>query len=133
MNYYTNPNNGYFMNNNDDRFNDEYYYDDYRNNVRYDYDNEKNGYGNEKRSCCVRRVEETYLCFPSYYNEDKCEKKEDNKENCFEGTFKICPKHYDNGKDYSYKHDDRDNKKENHKCGCRCHNRCGFCGLFRRW
>ena len=69
-----------------------------------DYDNK---YDHNKKHCCVRKIEETICCYPSYYNEENKEKK----------------------KDYCYKNE---NKEEN-RC-CRCSNRCfGFCGLFRRW
>ncbi len=146
MNYYQNSKNGYYMNNqNDDRYNNEYYYDNYSKDNNYDNDYNKNNYDHNKKSCCVRRVEETFCCYPSYYNEENKEdkwedKKEEKRDQCFEGTFKICPKHYDyndkeDHKDYDDKKDcrEKENKKEEHKCGCRCHNRCGFCGLFRRW
>ena len=91
---------------------------------------------NEKK-CCVKRVEETYCCFPSYYNEEKdgC-KKEDKKETyeypCYEGTIYLCPKKsHCNVKEDKYSKDDRCNKDNHHNY--RCHNRCGFCGLFSRW
>ena len=134
MNYYTDSKNGYSMNNKCNRHNDEYYYDDScfaRNNDSNYYDNEYDKNGRNRHSCCVRRIEETLCCHPSYYNE---EKKEDKKEKCFEGTFKICPK--EEHKDCNEKNDyyeEKDNKQTDHKCGCRCHNRCGFCGLFGRW
>lgn len=159
------------------------YYQDNRNDFSRDYDNysrnndysrdfdNKNSFDskndfdhNSKHSCCVRKVEETFCCFPSYYNEEKKEdKKQDKKEekkeckHCWEGTFKICPKHddyddkkddkkdynnkdyYNNDRDYDKKdecYDEKDNKKDEHKCGCRSNNRCcGFCGFnrFCRW
>ena len=141
MNYYTDSKNGYSMNN---KYEDCRHNDDYSKEF-YDKDFNRNNYGqNEKHSCCVRRVEETFCCYPSYYNEEKKEdkwedKKEEKKERCFEGTFKICPKYYDcndkdeKNNDHKNDCDERDNQKDDHKYGCRCHNRCGFCGLFRRW
>lgn len=124
MNYYTNSRNDYLINN---RYNNEYY-DNYSKNYDNDYceKNYNNGYDQSKRSCCLKRVEETYICFPSYYNE---ENKDNKKEKCFEGTFKICPKYYNDENDCK----DKEDKKDDHKCGCRCHNRCGFCGIFKRW
>ena len=131
MNYYTNSND-YSM------FNGNRYYDecnnDYNSNEDYNnyYNNTpcRNSY-HSKPNCCIKRVEETYLCFPSYYNEDKSDKKEDNKENCFEGTFRICPKF--NKKDDCNKCHNPENNEDEHKCARHCHKRCGFCGLFRRW
>ena len=112
MNYYQDSRNDYYATNNQNN---------------YDYN--KNDYGHdENRTCCVRRVEETYLCFPSYYNEEKDDKKEEKKERCFEGTFRICPKCENQEK----KNND-DHSKNEQRFDCRCHQRCGFCGLFRRW
>lgn len=120
-------------------------YDNYSGNNYYDYNTNDNYYHN-KPSCCVRKVEETYCCFPSYYNEDK---KEDNKSQikCCEGTFKICPKHC-----YDEKPNDNKCIKHNETNYCNCtnqndcyekdysnHNRqqhkCCFCNLFKncRW
>lgn len=144
MNYYQDSNNGYLMNNQyDDRYNNEYYYDDYSKG------NSKSGCNNDfkhcncqnlKSHCCVKKVEETYLCFPSYYNEEKEDKKEEKKEEkhypCYQGTFKLYPPCCFNRKDD--KKDDcdkKDDKKENTR-GC-CRNRCCFCcnlgNCFHRW
>ena len=137
MNYYQD---NYSMNNRND------YYDDYSRYSKntYEKDNKSEIYDrfDNKRSCCLRKVEETFCCYPSYYNEYKKEdKKEEKKEcNCWEGSFRICPKN----ENYNHKHDccnsnkhdceEKYNHKDEHNSGCRCHNRCcGFCGLFRRW
>ena len=114
----------------------------YYNNEYNNYENEKNN-GTKKDSCCIKRVEETFYCFPSYYNEEK-EDKEVKKEKCFEGTFKICPNH--NCDDKQFNKDAYNNDKNNHgeeneikkeeQKGCKNQNRCCcFCGFnrFFRW
>ena len=96
-----------------------------------DYDNYYNH--NERKNCCLKRVEETFVCFPSYYNEEKKEdcKKEDNNNfyPSYEGTFRIWPTNaYGNGKD--------DNENHCHHNENKCYrNRCCFCcGIFgKRW
>ena len=117
------------------------------NNYQFNYDNNcsaNNNYDNcynsnyykniyNKHSCCMRRVEETYVCFPSYYNEEKEEVNNNKKEICYEGTFKICPKCCENKTDNHNKYcDDRIAYQDNKKNSCHCQHRCGFCGLFRR-
>lgn len=133
MNYYTNSNNDCCMNNRFNDYSDEYAYNDFDQNNNYYssnsdyYNHEKNNY--KEHSCCVKKVEETFCCYPSYYNE---EKKDDQKEKCFEGTFKICPKCYENKQCHNFQECDN-HKRDEHKCNCRCHNRCNFCRLFRFW
>lgn len=113
---------------------------DYYNNEFSNYSNEKDN-NFKKDSCCVKRVEETFCCIPSYYNEEK-EDKVDTKEKCFEGTFRICPKSYDcnqnNRKNDSCKQEDinnscyEDGKKKCREDNCRMnHHSCCFCRLFR--
>lgn len=101
--------------------------------------NQNNDYDyNTKRPCCVKRVEETFCCYPSYYNEEKKEEKKEKQQEYWEGTFKIYPKkECDKRQDNDYKHENRcERKEDNHEC-CRNHNRCclGLCNLFRncRW
>ncbi len=104
-----------------------HYYQD----ERFGYSNSqtKNDYNN--KSCCFKKVEETFCCFPSYYNEEdtKDERKEDK---CWEGTFKICPKQehdykkdYDNEKDCDKRHNNRNNNQ--------CHRCFNPCCWLRRW
>ena len=97
-------------------------------NERNNYEYNKNYYNNDnyeqynKKNCCVKRVEETFCCFPSYYNEEKTEKKQE----CWEGTFKIYPKHNDN----DYEKCNQTQKENQH------HSRnCCFGNWFRncRW
>ena len=129
MKYYQDIRNGCSMNNyTDNRYSD---YNDYSNNYTNEYFSNKND--NEKKCpYCLRKIEETFCCFPSYYNEDKKEYKVDEKHYpIYEGTVKLYPK-----LDCFDKKDDRCDRNDNineHKCECRCHNRCGLCGLFRRW
>ena len=104
-----------------------------------DYYNEYGNYSNEKDNnfkkdtCCVKRVQETFCCFPSYYNEEK-EEKAYKKEECFEGTFKICPKTCD-GNQNNRKSDNSTQEDRNNSCyqdNCRMNHRpCCFCRLFR--
>jgi len=98
------------------------------------YQDEKLGYSNfqdknknctdRNHSCCFKKVEESFYCFPSYYNED--EKKDDRKEEkCWEGTFKICPRH-----DFDSKSEHKDEKTyRTNNCNC-CFNPCSW---FKRW
>ena len=126
MNYYQDSNFGCCINKNN--------YDNFNDYSRKNYNN-SNEYANNdwNHQYCVKKIEETFCCYPSYYNEDK---KEDNKEKCFEGTFKICPKrynHYDCGK---FEKNDCYNKNDEQNCGCKNNNRCcGFCGFNKlfRW
>ena len=70
---------------------------------------------NERKSkCCIKKVKETWFCYPSYYEEDK------EKNECFEGYFKICPKHNIN------------NNNNNDNCNDR-KKHCCFCNHFTRW
>ena len=131
MNYYQNSRNGYSLNNqnNDCDCNNKFYQDFSNNDYRDYYDhNSQNEYNNfNQKSCCVRRFEESVCCYPSYYNEDKQEEKQ---EKCYEGTFKICPKH---NKEKCFNKED---KNDEQKCSHNHHNRCCcFCGLNRlfRW
>ena len=107
--------------------NDFYYKDDYKN------DYNQNQYN--KKPCCVKRVEETICCYPSYYNEEKKEeKKEDCKKdyNCWEGYFKLCGSYKDNQNDY-YNQNNKSCHENKNEHQCKRHNCCGFCGLFKRW
>ena len=110
------------------------YYDndiDYEN--RYEFNNSHRH--NEKRNCCVKKVEETYLCCPSYYNENKYEdKKEELFYPCYEGTFTLCPrKSYCSNNEIKHDKCNKYNmKEENHDNRC-LRNRCCFCRLFSRW
>ena len=125
--YYNNYKNCYSMNNN---FDCDNYQCNYDNNNHND-----NCYKNnlDKRSCCMRRVEETFMCFPSYYNEEKEEVNNYKKDVCYEGTFKICPKYCENKKNIYNKDCDEEIVDQVNKKNCyHCQHRCGFCGLFRR-
>jgi len=125
MNYYQDLTNNYSMNRNSN-----YYYNDYYDDSNNHFNNYNHNNYNEN-SCCVRRVEETFCCFPSYYNEDrKYDKNEDLKDKCFEGTFKICPKHHNCNKENK---NDCDQKKYSNKCNCNCFNRCCCPVNFKRW
>ena len=80
----------------------------------------------DRKNCCVKRVEETFFCIPSYYNEDR---KEDKKQDeCWEGTFKICPKNHNQ----HHNCENRDDTKQDYYPN---RNRCCLCNLFRncRW
>jgi len=74
MNYYADSRNGYSINSRDN----------YSNNLYYDYDNDdQNNYRKHQgRSCCMRKVEESFCCFPSYYNEERNEDRKEEKMNC---------------------------------------------------
>lgn len=136
MNYYTDSQNGYSMNNQnyDHYFNNQCFYGDFSNNSKENcacnFNRNNYDYG-KKHSCCVRSVEETFCCFPSYY---KDEEEEDKKDKCFEGTFKICPKQYDriekniccNNKEFN-----GNNCKKQHNCNHHSQYNCGLCCLFR--
>lgn len=116
-----------------------YFYNRDNFNNREDYENLKN-YSNydERKNCCIRKVEETYLCFPSYYNEEKDDcTKDDIKENysypCFEGTFTMCPRKSHCGSkrgntDYKEKSCGKEYNNNHHNKWC-------FCNLFNchRW
>ena len=103
-------------------------------NNREDYENSNY---NERKTCCIRKIEETYCCFPSYYNEDnKNCKKDDKRENyeypCYEGTFTLWP----NKSQCNHKRDNECHKET----GCNesnsgHRNKCCFCNLFNcnRW
>ena len=85
-----------------------------------------------KNSCCVKRVEETYFCYPSYYNEENDDCKDRKKGEflfpCYEGYVKLCPEKSCN---HSNKENTCDNQGSNN-----CHkkqSRCCFCNLFSRW
>ena len=114
MMYYNDLRNGYSMNNlNEDyRYNNDCYWDNYSRN------NEKE----RDKQCHI-------------YNENKKEEKnEENYYPCYEGTIKLCPKYEDkdcNNKARCYNH--KRTYKDEHKYGCHYQNRCGFCGIFRRW
>ena len=99
---------------------------------------QNNDYNYDKKQCCVKRVEETFCCYPSYYNEEKKEDKREKENEYWEGTFraypkKDCYKKQDNDNRYE---DKCDKKEEKHECQ-RNNNRCcwGLCNLFRncRW
>lgn len=135
MNYYQDRYNGYSINNNCCNHYNDY---DYENNF-----NQNNCDNDKKHSCCFRRTEETFCCYPSYYNEEKKNDKYDckdvNKDNYIEGSFKICSKcNYNNNNKHIDIHNVNKNeccyeKNDKRKYDRRCHNRCCFCGLFRCW
>ena len=124
MNYYTDFRNGCYMNNKDECCNDY----SKNNDTHYNFDNVNNY--NRKRGCCVRKVEETICCYPSYYNEEKEDKKDEHFYPCYEGIFTLCPR-----KSYCYNKEDnkqdscyKDDKKYENR-----NNKCCFCRLFSRW
>lgn len=125
MYYNQRYNDSYNQRYNDNLYTENDYYNDYTNNYN------QNQYN--KKPCCVKRVEETFCCYPSYYNEDKEEKKENcrNEHNCWEGYFKICPHKQ---KDWNNNNCDKNDYRKQDNNHCKKHNRCcGFCGLFRNW
>lgn len=98
MNYYKNYDNNSY---------------DWSNNFDNDYNSEK--HNSKKHMCCVRRVQETICCYPSYYDE----KDNDKNNNCFEKDDKHCY------------HEKEDKKQDN---WCRNQNRnFGCCGFFRNF
>ncbi len=95
-------------------YNDDCYNDYERNN----YSNSYSHYDNNQ-NCCMKKTEETFCCYPSYYNEDK---QEDNKDFCYEGYFKICPIYQD-----KYDNHNKCEQKNNH------HKKSGCCRRFNWW
>ena len=93
---------------------------------RFGFSNNRNKYDvDNKELCCLKKVEETFCCFPSYYDEEetKDERKEDK---CLEGTFKICPKQYHTDKkDYDEGCKNRNNNQ--------CHRHFNPCCWSRHW
>ena len=107
-------------------YNNEYYNDNTNNRNCQCYENFNNS--------CHKKVEEDFCCYPSYYNDEKYEKKEN--QNCWHGHFKICPCKTSH-KDYcdkEYNNQECENDKPKNTCGCkRTQRRCCFCNLFRNW
>lgn len=130
MNYYEDSKCNYLTNNYLNCYDNDYNFNNYYSNNKYCYENDYEKRHCNKPSCCVKRVEETFYCLPSYYNEQNKDDKKINKhEKCFEGTFKICPKICDNKEETNKDCYEKDNY--NH-CG-KSHHKCSFCGLFGRW
>ena len=94
---------------------------------------EKNYLNNyERKTCCIKKTEETYCCFPSYYNEEIDDCKEDaNKGNynypCFEGTFTLYPRTSNCNKKRDEHQKEKSCDKEYNK---NYNNKCCFCNLF---
>ncbi len=110
------------------------YYDD-----NMDHEN-RNKFNNshrhdKKRNCCMKRVEETFCCYPSYYNEEKEDKKEEHFYPCYEGTFTLCPIKSSCNKSEEIKHNKCSNNNDGQENNDNRYfrNRCCFCRLFSRW
>ena len=73
-----------------------------------------------RNNYCINNVEKSICCYPSYYNEDNSQEKDDD---CLEGFFKLYPKQ---------KCEER-NLKNNDSCKCKQTKPSCFCGcrLFR--
>lgn len=114
-------------------YNDRYDCTDRYNDCNQYYKQQNNNYNynkcNFEKSCCMKRTEETYFCYPSYYNEDKHEEKDEYP--CYVGTFRMCPE--------KSKCDTNYNKQEKYQNSNTCrnnqhgHNRCCLCSWFGRW